>query len=192
MIEKEDRQLPLLVAKQDYVYQLVASVRLSGERYDKKGMKIVDDVRTYWIDGQPVDSRNVAVAGNKKEEHMEKEYKEAGNKRWSIREPGRYLLFYTRVTLADGVPESVLEKKFPESSQCLKGKKHKRKRRLSPRRRIKSDTNTRLPGYIVPDLEFDEESEFPIRRGGNPSKPVMNPQEKPSGSRESAERAVGK
>ncbi|KAJ8066605.1 hypothetical protein OCU04_005652 [Sclerotinia nivalis] len=191
VLEKEDGGLPVLVAKQDYVYQLAASIRLSGERYDKEGMKVVDDVRTYWIDGQPIDTRNVGIEGHQKEIHMETEYKEAGNKRWSIGEPGRYLLLYVIVILADGAPKSVLDKKFPEFIPMFEEELAQDDQTTQPERsdKVSFDTNTRVHRYIVPDPESDEELEFPIREGDNPSKPVIKPQEKSSESREPAERA---
>ncbi|KAF7915964.1 hypothetical protein EAE99_009968 [Botrytis elliptica] len=69
-----------------HVYALCAVVRLGN------GNNIQDDVRTYHPNG-----REVTPLGEPKEFVAKAEYKKLG-KRWSIKDGGRYMLFYVRIT----------------------------------------------------------------------------------------------
>lgn len=86
-----------------HVYALCAVVRLGN------GNAIQDDVRTY----HPV-GREVIPLGEPKEFAAKAEYKRLG-KRWSIRDGGRYMLFYARITpQPTPLPDNYFDDRAPE------------------------------------------------------------------------------
>ncbi|KAF7881177.1 uncharacterized protein EAF02_007068 [Botrytis sinoallii] len=89
--------------KEKHVYALCAVVRLGN------GNDIQDDVRTYHPSG-----REVTPLGTPKEFVAKAEYKKLG-KRWSIKDGGRYMLFYVRITPQPApLPEDYFDEDAPE------------------------------------------------------------------------------
>ncbi|THV44832.1 hypothetical protein BGAL_0571g00060 [Botrytis galanthina] len=101
--ELKDTGGKILHNTEKHVYALCAVVRLGN------GNDIQDDVRTY----HPV-GREVIPLGEPKEFAAKAEYKRLG-KRWSIRDGGRYMLFYARITpQPTPLPDNYFDDDAPE------------------------------------------------------------------------------